>query len=65
MSEFSYASLKLVALSSLTLALKMDDAEMTSRFCFHYYCNPERTVKKSVSNHLKLKEKKESVIHPK
>lgn len=38
---------KLAALGSLTLALKMDDAEMTSKFCLHYLYNPERTVKKS------------------
>jgi hypothetical protein len=43
----------------------MDDAEMTSRFCFHYYCNPERTVKKSGPNHFKIKEKKESAVNPK
>ena len=38
--------MKLVALSSLILALKMDDAEMTSKFCFHYLINPEKTVKR-------------------
>ena len=52
--------MKLVALSSLILALKMDDAEMTSKFCFHYLINPEKTVKRNGSNHLKSKFQPES-----
>jgi hypothetical protein len=61
-SDFSYQSLKLVALGCLTLALKMDDAEMISKFCFLYLYNPERTVKKAGSSqHIKLKQKRESV----
>jgi hypothetical protein len=55
---FPYQAMKLVALGALTLALKMDDAEMISKFCFQYLYNPERTVKKSAS-HLKLKQKRD------
>ena len=50
--------MKIVALGALTLALKMDDAEMTSKFCVQYLYNPERTVKKSAS-HLKAKQKRD------
>lgn len=61
-ADFAYQSLKLVALGCLTLALKMDDAEMISKFCFLYLYNPERTVKKAGSNQqLKVKQKRESV----
>lgn len=42
-------NLKKVTLSSLTLALKMDDAEMVNRFYLEFLQNPERTVKKSIS----------------
>lgn len=38
--QFAYPCLKIVALSSLTLALKMDDAEMLSKFCIRYMYNP-------------------------
>jgi hypothetical protein len=55
--------MKLVALGALTLALKMDDAEMISKFCFQYIYNPERTVKKSGSNNnIRTKHKRESVV---
>jgi hypothetical protein len=56
--QFPYQAMKIVALGALTLALKMDDAEMISKFCFQYLYNPERTVKKSAS-HLKLKQKRD------
>ena len=43
-------SLKLLALGSLTLAIKMDDAEMVTKFCLNYVCSPERTIKRNTSN---------------
>lgn len=52
-------SLKIVALASLTLALKMDDAETTSRFCFHYLYNPEKTVKRNNSAQMRRHKEKE------
>ncbi len=39
-NQYSATSMKLVILGALTLALKMDDAEMTSKFCFQYLYNP-------------------------
>jgi hypothetical protein len=60
--QFPYQSMKLVGLGSLSLAIKMEDSEMVSKFCYNYLYNPERTVKKSNSNHLKFKQKKESVV---
>lgn len=39
-SQFSFHSLKLIGLGCLTLALKMDDAEMISKFCYSYLYNP-------------------------
>ena len=62
-TQFQYQSMKLISLGCLTLAIKMDDAEMITRFCFHYLYNPEKTVKKNrSSNNLKLKQKRESVV---
>ena len=43
-------SLKLLALGSLTLAIKMDDAEMVTKFCLNYVYSPERTIKRNTSN---------------
>lgn len=52
-----------MGLGCLTLALKMDDAEMISKFCFSYLYNPEKTVKKSGSSkYIKIKQKRESVV---
>lgn len=59
-SQFPYSNMKLVSLGALTLALKMDDAEMLSKFCYYYLYNPEKTVKKHRSNkYFKNKTKKE------
>ena len=58
-TQFPYQSMKLISLGCLSLSLKMDDAEMVSKFCFHYLYNPERTVKKNRSSHqIKLKQKR-------
>jgi hypothetical protein len=65
-SQFSFQSMKLLGLGCLTLALKMDDAEMISKFCYSYLYNPEKTVKKSGSNkYIKIKHKRESVVNVK
>lgn len=62
-SQFNCQSMKLVTLGALTLALKMDDAQMISKFCFQYLYNPQRTVKKNSStSHLKLKHKRDPNI---
>jgi hypothetical protein len=54
--------MKLACLGALTLALKMDDAEMVSKFCYNYLCSPERTVKKGGSTkYLKIKQKQSMV----
>ena len=58
-TQFPYQSMKLICLGCLTLALKIDDADMISKFCFHYLYNPERTVKKNrSSNQIKVKTQK-------
>lgn len=58
LSQFPVTSLKIVALGALTLGLKMDDAEMISKFCFQYLYNPEKTVKRNSSGaQLRLKQK--------
>ena len=38
-SIFSYPCMKIVAFGALTLALKIDDAEMLSKFCYKYMQN--------------------------
>jgi hypothetical protein len=61
-SQFSTPSLKIAALGSLTLGLKMDDAEMVSKFCFQYLYNPEKTVKRNSSGvQLRLKQKQKEI----
>lgn len=57
-TQFSTSNMKIVVLGALTLALKIDDAEMTSKFCFQYLYNPEKTVKRNSSGlNLKIKQK--------
>lgn len=56
--QFTPSSTKLLALGALTLAIKMDDAEMVSKFCLNYVYSPERTVKRNSSN-LRSKPKRE------
>jgi hypothetical protein len=66
LSQFPVTSLKIVALGALTLGLKMDDAEMTSKFCFQYLYNPEKTVKRNSSGaQLRLKQKQKEQKEPK
>jgi hypothetical protein len=54
-TRFYYSNIKLVSLGALTLAIKIDDAEMISKFCLEYLYNPERTVKKGSNSQLKKK----------
>ena len=64
-SQYSAPSMKILALGALTLALKMDDAEMTSKFCFQYLYNPEKTVKRNSSGaQLRLKQKQKEMKEP-
>ena len=66
LSQFPVTSLKTVALGALTLGLKMDDAEMISKFCFQYLYNPEKTVKRNSSGaQLRLKQKQKEQKEPK
>jgi hypothetical protein len=60
--QYSTACMKIVALGALTLGLKMDDAEMTSKFCFQYLYNPEKTVKRNSSGaQLRMKQKQKEI----